>query len=103
MKNAIEFRLLGAGDVAPMRDMLFMFGKAFDDIATYTARQPDDEYLEQMLSSKHFIAIARLVWTQGGRRAHCLCAAQVRAGSFGGLHLRSRGRRGHAATVWPQA
>ena len=25
--------------------MLSMFGSAFDDVATYTARQPDDAYL----------------------------------------------------------
>ena len=44
--NPITIRPLGLNDVAPMRDMLCMFGKAFDDIATYTARQPNDAYLE---------------------------------------------------------
>ena len=31
--NPITIRPLGLNDVAPMRDMLCMFGKAFDDIA----------------------------------------------------------------------
>ena len=51
-------RALGPNDVAPMRDMLSMFGEAFEDVRTYTDRQPDDDYLRQLLSSPAFIAVA---------------------------------------------
>ena len=35
-----------------------MFGRAFADVATYTARQPDDDYLEGLLASSTFISLA---------------------------------------------
>jgi aminoglycoside 3-N-acetyltransferase I len=54
----VRVRVLGADDVAPLRDMLAMFGRAFEDIPTYTARQPDDAYLEGLLSSHTFVAVA---------------------------------------------
>ena len=38
--------------------MLSMFGKAFDDLPTYTANQPSDGYLRGLLESDHFIAVA---------------------------------------------
>lgn len=38
--------------------MLSMFGKAFDEIATYTALQPDDAYLERLLSGSTFVTVA---------------------------------------------
>lgn len=43
-----------------MRGMLRMFGEAFGEPDTYTAAQPDDAYLKQLLSSSTFIAIAAL-------------------------------------------
>ena len=51
-------RALGVNDVAPMRDMLSMFGEAFGEIRTYTDKQPDDVYLRQLLSGSAFIAVA---------------------------------------------
>src|SRR4029079_8456738 len=48
----------GSADVASMRAMLAMFGAAFGDVATYTARQPDDDYLERLLARDTFVAIA---------------------------------------------
>jgi aminoglycoside 3-N-acetyltransferase I len=41
-----------------MRAMLAMFGSAFGDVTTYTARQPDDRYLEALLARDTFVAIA---------------------------------------------
>jgi aminoglycoside 3-N-acetyltransferase I len=38
--------------------MLAMFGTAFDDVPTYTARQPDDAYLAALLARDTFVAIA---------------------------------------------
>ena len=53
-----EIRALGVNDVASMRDMLSMFGEAFGEIRTYTDKQPDDDYLRQLLSGSAFIAVA---------------------------------------------
>lgn len=58
MQNEIEIRVLGDGDVGPMRDMLAMFGTAFEDVETYTHRQPDNAYLSALLANPAFIAIA---------------------------------------------
>jgi aminoglycoside 3-N-acetyltransferase I len=58
MKMPFDVRVLRAGDVAAMRAMLSMFGRAFDEVRTYNAHQPDDAYLESLLSSTAFVAIA---------------------------------------------
>jgi aminoglycoside 3-N-acetyltransferase I len=58
MKQEIEVRVLSADDVGPMRSMLHMFGTAFEDVARYSDRQPDDSYLAKLLSNPDFIAIA---------------------------------------------
>jgi len=60
MKNPFDIHVLGTGDVASMRAMLSMFGRVFGEVATYTARQPDDAYLERLLSSNTSIALAAL-------------------------------------------
>jgi aminoglycoside 3-N-acetyltransferase I len=54
----LDVRALGPADVVSLRAMLSMFGSAFDDVATYTARQPDDAYLAHRLSSDAFVAVA---------------------------------------------
>src|SRR5205085_12231362 len=41
-----------------MRAMLAVFGRAFDEVSTYTARQPDDPYLSASLARDTFLAIA---------------------------------------------
>ena len=58
MTHEIHVRALGSDDVATLRAMLGMFGRAFGDPKTYTAAQPDDAYLAQLLSSGTFVAIA---------------------------------------------
>jgi ribosomal protein S18 acetylase RimI-like enzyme len=58
MKHAVDVRVLTPDDVDLMRRMLDMFGAAFEDIATYTERQPDDSYLATLLSKPDFIAVA---------------------------------------------
>lgn len=50
-------RALAAGDLLPMRRMLDLFGQAFDEVPTYSAKQPDDRYLAQLLGSDTFVAI----------------------------------------------
>lgn len=57
-----------------MRAMLAMFGKAFDEVTTYTARQPDDAYLESLLTSNTFVAVAAFSGSKvvGGIAAYVL-------------------------------
>jgi aminoglycoside 3-N-acetyltransferase I len=72
--DTIETRVLGAHDVAVLRAMLAMFGRAFGDVPRYTARQPDDAYLQQLLQTPMFIAVAALADAQviGGLAAYVL-------------------------------
>lgn len=57
-----------------MRGMLGMFGVAFDDVATYIEKQPDDAYLTELLSKPDFIAIAAICEGEvvGGLAAYVL-------------------------------
>jgi aminoglycoside 3-N-acetyltransferase I len=55
---AFEIQTLSGDDIDAMRQMLAMFGEAFGERATYTASQPSDSYLEELLSSGTFIALA---------------------------------------------
>lgn len=41
-----------------MRDLLTIFGEAFDECHTYTAAQPNDQYLKDLLDGDTFIALA---------------------------------------------
>ena len=61
MSDPIAVRVLEGPDVAALRQMLSMFGRAFDDAPTYTAHQPDDAYLRGLLESPTFVAIAAWV------------------------------------------
>lgn len=63
---------LTANDLDTMRAMLAMFGHAFDDVDTYTAAQPGDDYLRRLLSGTQFIALAALEQGQvvGGLAAY---------------------------------
>ena len=46
-----------------LRALLALFGEAFEDIETYTAKQPNDDYLSGLLVSQTFMAIAALIET----------------------------------------
>jgi aminoglycoside 3-N-acetyltransferase I len=46
------------GDVQILRELLGVFGEAFEDVARYRKDGPSDEYLERLLRSDYFIAIA---------------------------------------------
>ena len=74
LTDKIDFRRLQAGDASPMRAMLSMLGHAFDDVATYTQHQPTDEYLDELLASKTFVAIAAVdgAHVVGGLAAYVL-------------------------------
>ena len=60
MKNSFDVRVLGAEDIASLRALLSIFGTAFDEVSTYIGRQPDDVYLERLLSSSNFVAVTAL-------------------------------------------
>jgi aminoglycoside 3-N-acetyltransferase I len=72
--ESVEIRVLGPQDVVVLRKMLGMFGRAFGDAQTYTAKQPDDAYLHRLLESETFVAIATLAGTEviGGLAAYVL-------------------------------
>jgi aminoglycoside 3-N-acetyltransferase I len=74
LTDSIEIRVLGSQHVASLRKMLAMFGRAFDDLPTYTAHQPDDAYLQRLLESETFIAIAAIAGTEvvGGLAGYVL-------------------------------
>jgi aminoglycoside 3-N-acetyltransferase I len=56
--STLAIRALGPGDLPAMRHMLAMFGEAFDEVTTYSAAQPGAAYLESLLASDSFIALA---------------------------------------------
>lgn len=49
-------QLTGA-DVAVLKDLLGVFGEAFEDRETYQGAVPDDGYLRRMLETPHFIVV----------------------------------------------
>jgi aminoglycoside 3-N-acetyltransferase I len=53
-------RLLSEDDVDRLRELLAVFGRAFEDGATYTGAQPSGAYLSELLSGNQFIALAAL-------------------------------------------
>ena len=62
--GSVEIKTLGAKDVPLLRAALSMFGKAFHDAETYADAQPRISYLEQLLASNTFVAIAAVCGEQ---------------------------------------
>jgi len=62
MSSSATFRLcqLTPDDVTLLETMMTVFGEAFQDVDTYTAARPSKDYLEGLLASKYFIALAAL-------------------------------------------
>ena len=60
MSQPYTVRVLTGTDAAVLRDMLRMFGNAFDEADTYLDRQPDDAYLTRLLGADSFVAVAAL-------------------------------------------
>ncbi len=54
-----------------MRSMLHMFGKAFQDVPNYSGAQPSAAYLDRLLGSDTFLALAAM---RGGDVAGGLAA-----------------------------
>lgn len=55
--RAFEVRPLSGKDLAAFRGLMDLFGKAFEDQDTYSAKQPADAYLRDLLNSETFIAL----------------------------------------------
>ena len=62
MSSSQEFSvcLLTRDDVALMEAMLAMFGEVFDEVQTFSGNRPGPAYLERLLGSEYFIALAAL-------------------------------------------
>lgn len=56
----ISIRQLAANDLVLMEDLLDTFGEAFDEVETYSSSRPSPAYLQRLLSSDYFIALAAL-------------------------------------------
>jgi aminoglycoside 3-N-acetyltransferase I len=53
-------RQLSASDVELLKQLLNVFGEAFDDVATYQDAVPGDDYLRALLQRPHFIALVAM-------------------------------------------
>lgn len=56
----IDIRQLTANDLPLLDALLRMFGEAFNDVHTYTAKRPSQSYLRGLLGGDSFIALAAL-------------------------------------------
>jgi aminoglycoside 3-N-acetyltransferase I len=56
----VRVQQLTRHDEALMKSLLATFGKAFDETQTYCGNQPSAGYLQQLLDSDNFIALAAL-------------------------------------------
>ena len=74
MDSELAIRRLAPADVETMRAMLDMFGAAFNDVDTYSGKQPSTQYLRDLLGRDDFIALASLAGTRvvGGLAAYVL-------------------------------
>ena len=58
--DAFSIHVLAPDDVALMEAMLTTFGEAFDAVENYSGVRPSTAYLERLLGSDYFIALAAL-------------------------------------------
>ncbi len=58
--SPVVVRKLTPDNVGLMRHMLDAFGKVFEQEETYGRAQPSNAYLEGLLASEHFIALAAM-------------------------------------------
>ncbi len=54
------YRRLTGADVPLLKDLLRVFGEAFDEVDTYQRSVPSDDYLTRLLSKQHFIAVVAM-------------------------------------------
>ncbi len=51
------FVQLTPSDVVPLKNLLRVFGEAFEDVETYQGVVPPDDYLHSLLAMPHFIVV----------------------------------------------
>ncbi len=56
----VSYKLLSVSDVAVLKELLQVFGEAFEEPQTYQGAIPSDAYLESLLGKDHFIALVAL-------------------------------------------
>lgn len=68
----VNIRQLTSSDIPLMKALLKTFGEAFNEIETYTANQPSDAYLQQLLRGGSLIALVAIKNSQvvGGLAAY---------------------------------
>lgn len=71
---AFAIRRLSAADIALFRQLLDVFGEAFEERETYLAAQPEDAYLAGLLGGPLFVALAAVAGESviGGLAAYVL-------------------------------
>lgn len=69
-----SYSQLTSADVGVLKELLKVFGEAFEDVKTYQGAIPRDEYLRALLGKPHFIALAALEGERvvGGLAAYVL-------------------------------
>jgi aminoglycoside 3-N-acetyltransferase I len=71
-KSPVTLRQLTADDLPLMRDMLAMFGEAFEQVDVFADNLPSDDYLRRLLGKSTFVALAAIKETRvvGGIAAY---------------------------------
>jgi aminoglycoside 3-N-acetyltransferase I len=54
------YQQLTGADMARLKDLLRVFGEAFEEVDTYQHAVPSDEYLSRLLAKPHFIALVAI-------------------------------------------
>jgi aminoglycoside 3-N-acetyltransferase I len=60
MTSTAEIQVLQSRDAPLLREMLALFGEAFDDSRSYAGAPPSEAYLEKLLGGDSFVAVAAL-------------------------------------------
>jgi len=60
VRMSTRIQQIAPADVEMMESLSTMFGEAFGDAESYTARRPSQDYLRRLLASDTFIALAAL-------------------------------------------
>ena len=55
---SVDIHHLTSNDIPLIDALLTTFGEAFNEVETYTAKRPSEEYLRRLLGSDTFIALA---------------------------------------------
>lgn len=74
MLMSYTYQRLCSEDVQILKQLLEVFGEAFEDVDAYQSAMPRDEYLRSLLMKSHFIALAAVNGNQvvGGLAAYVL-------------------------------